>query len=102
MCRLLEVSRSLVYYHLNKEESDASDEESKVEKHIIDIFHKSRNNYGTRKIKVELDSFSVWTLINHEIDLKVFHRRIQKLLNYLRHPVYFIDKEYIPWFKRCK
>ena len=46
----------MVYYHLNKEESDASDEESKIEKHIIDIFHRSRNNYGTRKIKVELDN----------------------------------------------
>ena len=56
MCRLLEVSRSLVYYHLNKEESDVTDEESKIEKHIIDIFHKSRNNYGTRKIKIELDN----------------------------------------------
>ncbi len=56
MCRLLEVSRSLFYYHLNKEESDALDEESEIEKHIIDIFHKSRNNYGTRKIKVELDN----------------------------------------------
>lgn len=56
MCRLLEVSRSLVYYHLNKEESDATDEESKIEKHVIDIFHKSRNNYGTRKIKIELDN----------------------------------------------
>ena len=40
MCSLLKVSRSLVYYHLNKEELDASDKESKIEKHIIDIFHR--------------------------------------------------------------
>lgn len=56
LTRLLEVSRSLVYYHLNKEELDAKDEESKIEKYILDIFHRSRNNYGTRKIKVELDN----------------------------------------------
>src|SRR5699024_7711426 len=54
MCSLLKVSRSLVYYHLNKKESKASDEDSKIEKHIIRIFHRSKNNYGTRKIKVEL------------------------------------------------
>jgi len=56
MCRLLEVSRSLLYYHLIKEKSDASDEEAKIKKHIVDIFHKSGNNYGKRKIKAELDN----------------------------------------------
>lgn len=70
MCSLLGVSRSLVYYHLNKEESDASDEESKIEKHIIDIFHKSRNNYGTRKIKVELD----------KLGYQVSRRRIARIM----------------------
>ena len=54
MCKLLKVSRSLVYYHLNNKESNTSDEDSEIEKHIIKIFHRSRNNYGTRKIKVEL------------------------------------------------
>ncbi|PSJ32116.1 transposase [Peptostreptococcus russellii] len=70
ICRLLEVSRSLVYYHLNKEESDPSDEESKIEKHIIDIFHKSRNNYGTRKIKKELDN----------LGYQVSRRRIARIM----------------------
>ena len=58
MCRLLKTTRSLVYYHLNKKESASSSEESQVEKHIIDIFHKSKNNYGTRKIKIKLDDLS--------------------------------------------
>lgn len=70
MCSLLGVSRSLIYYHLNKEKFDASDEESKIEKHIIDIFHKSRNNYGTRKIKVELD----------KLGYQVSRRRIGRIM----------------------
>ena len=45
----------MVYYYLDKEESNTPDEESKIEKQIIDIFKKSRNNYGTRKIKKALD-----------------------------------------------
>jgi transposase InsO family protein len=48
----------------------ASDEESKIEKHIIDIFHRSRNNYGTRKIKVELDN----------LGYQVSRRRIARIM----------------------
>ena len=70
MCHLLEVPRSLVYYYLNKEELDTSDEESKIEKHIINIFHRSRNNYGTRKIKVELDN----------LGYQVSRRRIARIM----------------------
>ncbi len=55
MCKLLKVSRSLVYYHLNNKNSNSSNEDSEIEKHIIKIFHRSKNNYGTRKIKVELE-----------------------------------------------
>ena len=54
MCELLEVLRSLVYYHLNRETSVSSKEEEIIEEHIKEIFRLSRNNYGTRKIKVEL------------------------------------------------
>jgi len=50
MCRVLKINRSLVYY-TPKEKSC----ESGLENKIIDIFKKSRNNYGTRKIKKELD-----------------------------------------------
>ena len=49
MCRLLNVSRSLIHYKPKKRSSD-----SKLENLIITIFKKSRNNYGTRKIKREL------------------------------------------------
>ncbi|MCQ6963920.1 transposase, partial [Methanolobus chelungpuianus] len=56
MCKLLKVPRSLVYYHINKraESNKISKEEIQLENEIIDIFRKSRNNYGTRKIKKEL------------------------------------------------
>ena len=54
MCVFLEVSRSLVYYHLNKEPRASSKEEEIIEEHIKEIFRLSKNNYGTRKIKVEL------------------------------------------------
>ena len=53
-CANLEVSRSLVYYHLNKEPSAFPKEEEIIQEHIKEIFRLSRNNYGTRKIKVEL------------------------------------------------
>src|SRR5699024_2598102 len=70
MCSLLKVSRSLVYYHLNKKESKASDEDSKIEKHIIKIFYRSKNNYGTRKIKVELGN----------LGYQVSRRRIARIM----------------------
>jgi transposase InsO family protein len=56
MSKLLKVPRSLVYYHINKraEVNKISEEEIQLENEIIDIFRKSRNNYGTRKIKREL------------------------------------------------
>lgn len=56
MCKLLEIPRSLVYYHLNnrKKTSKVSKEEVELENSVIRIFRESRNNYGTRKIKREL------------------------------------------------
>lgn len=49
MCRVLQISRSTYYY-----ESIAKPDESELTAKIVDIFKSSRNNYGTRKIKVEL------------------------------------------------
>lgn len=49
MCRILEVSRSLVYY-----DAAPSKVDSALEDEVIRIFRESRNNYGTRKIKSEL------------------------------------------------
>lgn len=56
MCKLLKISRSLVYYHLDNRNktSKVSKEEVKLENSVIRIFRESRNNYGTRKIRKEL------------------------------------------------
>ena len=70
MCDFLKVSRSLIYYHLNKKDSYSSNEESILTHHIKEIFRKSRNNYGTRKIKVELD----------DLGYRVSRRRISRIM----------------------
>jgi transposase InsO family protein len=49
MCRVLKISRSTYYY-----ESVGKIDETEISATIIDIFKSSRNNYGTRKIKIEL------------------------------------------------
>ena len=70
MCKLLKVSRSLIYYHLNKKDTDSSNEESILTNYIKEIFKRSRNNYGTRKIKVELD----------KLGYQVSRRRISRIM----------------------
>lgn len=51
MCAVLQIPRSTYYY----EQAPATDpDEQKRENAVIEIFRDSRNNYGTRKIKVEL------------------------------------------------
>ena len=55
MSKFLGIPRSLVYYHINKEENTENlDKEELLTKEIKVIFRKSKNNYGSRKIKVEL------------------------------------------------
>nr|WP_244244599.1 IS3 family transposase [Marinilactibacillus kalidii] len=49
MCRALEISRGSYYYEVIKKESDAE-----LEQAIIEEFAKSKNNYGTRKLKNRL------------------------------------------------
>ncbi|GGD52305.1 hypothetical protein GCM10010911_07270 [Paenibacillus nasutitermitis] len=51
MCEVLQLPRSTYYY---KSEPAANEEEQRLEDAVRDIFAASRNNYGTRKIKVEL------------------------------------------------
>ena len=53
MCKLLGIARSSLYFHTKHERKNRYNDEGITEK-IIDIFKASRNNYGTRKIKVEL------------------------------------------------
>ncbi|MEK5060525.1 hypothetical protein BK126_04650 [Paenibacillus sp. FSL H7-0326] len=56
MCSVLQIPRSSYYY----EPELASDkEEQHVEDAILKIFKDSLNNYGTRKIKVELKKESI-------------------------------------------
>lgn len=50
MCRVLQVNRSTYYYEA-KEKAD----ESELTSEITNVFKASRNNYGTRKIKKELE-----------------------------------------------
>lgn len=54
MCRKLGVSRSLVYYKKKTRKID-----SDLENAVIEIFRKSRNNYGSRKIKIELSKRNI-------------------------------------------
>lgn len=49
LCNVLQISRSTYYY-----QSTPKKDESELVSQIKDIFKSSRNNYGTRKIKVEL------------------------------------------------
>lgn len=49
MCKVLKLPRSTYYYESKEKHCN-----SLVINHILEIFRISRNNYGTRKIKVEL------------------------------------------------
>lgn len=49
MCKVLQVPRSTYYY-----ESKVKESTDEITPKVIEIFKASRNNYGTRKIKVEL------------------------------------------------
>ena len=49
MCRVLKISRSTYYYEASRKK-----DESELEVLVEEIFRKSRNNYGARKIKPEI------------------------------------------------
>ena len=50
MCKVLQIPRSTYYYKAKQKP-----EENSLASEIREIFRQSRNNYGTRKIKVELE-----------------------------------------------
>ena len=54
MCKVLKISRSLIYYKAKKNAKEKV-ENIKLENNIISEFKASRNNYGTRKLKVMLE-----------------------------------------------
>lgn len=49
MCKVLQIPRSTYYYEAK--EKPAEDD---ITSDVVEIFHTSRQNYGTRKIKKEL------------------------------------------------
>ena len=56
MCDVLEIPRSTYYYYANlAREQRRKVEDKELSKDIMRIFKESRNNYGTRKIKKELE-----------------------------------------------
>lgn len=67
MCRILGVSRSTYYYQARPKNSEADLEQS-----VIEEFHKSRKNYGTRKLKVAL------ALLGFQISRRKIARIMQK------------------------
>ena len=66
MCKFLKISRSLIYYNKKNKIID-----KQIETDIIIIFKNSRNNYGSRKIKVELKKRG----------FKVSLRKIRRIMN---------------------
>ena len=66
MCKFLNISRALIYYHPKVKSISVE-----LDKLIIKIFKDSKNNYGSRKIKKELE------LRNYFVSL----RRIRKIMN---------------------
>ena len=65
MCKVLSIPRSTYYY-----ESKQKPDENSLASEIREIFRQSRNNYGARKIKVELE----------KKDLIVSRRRIGRIM----------------------
>ncbi|WP_419883467.1 IS3 family transposase [Peribacillus sp. B-H-3] len=66
MCKVLQLSRSTYYYEAKERAS-----EDDLTSSVIDIFHKNRQNYGTRKIKVELK----------KLGYQVSRRRIGRIMD---------------------
>ncbi len=56
MCKVLKIPRSTYYYESIQKTSNGD-----IIRHIKEIFMNSRNNYGTRKIKVELSKLGYKT-----------------------------------------
>lgn len=62
MCDVLQLARSTYYY----EAKIRDDQDEELTSLIIDIFKKSRGNYGQRKIKIELKKEG-WTVSRRRI-----------------------------------
>ena len=70
----------------------------------------SRSADQRERVQLDLDRTGARPLVQHDVDLVVFHRRIQVLLDDRAEPVYFVDEKHvagieirqqtgqIPWF----
>lgn len=65
MCRVLQIPRSTYYY-----ESTKTPKEDDITDSVVEIFNESHQNYGTRKIKVELQ----------KLDITASRRRIGRIM----------------------
>lgn len=86
MCNLLNISRSLIYYTPVEKSYD-----SKLDNEIISIFKKIRNNYGTRKIKKELNKNGY----------KVSRRRIGRIMKKYGLVSSYTVKQYKVYAPKC-
>ena len=64
MCKVLKLSRCMIYYKYKETKID-----TELENKVITIFHKNRKNYGTRKIK---------KLLKKQVSRKIISRIIKK------------------------
>ena len=79
MCRILNIPRSLIYYKRKIKKCN-----TKLENAIISIFRESKNNYGTRKIKIELAKQNI----------VVSRRKIREIMNKYRLISNYTVKQY--------
>ena len=66
MCKFLKIARSLLIYYLPTKRN----QDGRVRDEVVKIFNESRNNYGSRKIKIELAK------IGHQVS----RRRIRRIM----------------------
>ncbi|KGR76228.1 transposase [Ureibacillus sinduriensis BLB-1 = JCM 15800] len=92
MCKVLNIAKSTYYYHANRREKEAHDkEEVELSNDIQRLFKESRSNYGTRKLKVELEK-------KKKI---VSRRRIGRIMKQLGLVSKYTVAQYKPYKQTC-
>lgn len=86
MCKVLNIPRSSYYYEAAQKQPEDS-----LTAEIREIFRQSRNNYGTRKIKVELS----------KKDLRVSRRRIGRIMKQEGLVSSYTVAQYKPHVDKC-
>ena len=73
MCKVLQISRSTYYYEAKEDKGKNKWDDQSLKNDITRIYKESKHNYGTRKIKKELE----------KEDKIVSRRRIGRMMNEL-------------------